>query len=279
MRVQQGVLEMRYIVMIGDCRIRLLEIKENTVDMVVTSPPYAWEFKYSDDQLQMGNIQNTRIFFKELTTVWKLCYKCLKPGGYMAVIWADITDARKMYDKYMIEPLVGYMVESMSKAGFDLISQWIWRKYEPGASVVIRPYLTYKQMVTGNYIPKSANNWEYVFVWRRPSPYNLPVFDVEEKEWYPEYLDGIWNIPYGSEDKDPACYPVELAKRLIKIYTKNHALVLDPFLGSGTTMKACREIRRSCIGIEVDRNRLPRIMEKVGWGETSLTGEVEWRIL
>ena len=270
--------KLQYILLVGDAREKLKQIPEESVNLVVTSPPYAWEFKYGG-QLQLGNILNTRTFFHELEKVWRLCYKCLVPGGYIAVVWADIPDARKLHGKYMIEPLVHHMVRSMEKCNFDLVSQWIWRKYEPGATVTIRPYLAYKQMSTGKYIPKSANNWEYVFVWRKPSGNEMPCFDVKENEWYPEYLDGVWNIPYGPEDKDPACYPVELAKRLIKIYSRKYMTVLDPFLGSGTTMRAALELKRSCIGVEVNEAMIPRIKEKTNWGSQLLEGEIEWLIL
>jgi DNA modification methylase len=270
---------LKYVLIIGDCREYLRILEPETINMVVTSPPYAWEYRYGEKKMQMGEIYNTRLFFQELTTVWKLCYRALTPGGYIAVVWADIQDAKKLYGKYCIEPLADGMITSMKAANFDLISQWIWRKYEPGAAVIIRPYLAYSQMATGNYIPKSTANWEYVYVWRKPSASIMPCFDVKENEWYPEYMDGVWNIPYGPEDKDPACYPIELAKRLIKIYTKPGATILDPFLGSGTTMRAALETGRNCIGIEVDRSRIARIKEKVRWGTQPLDGEIEWVII
>jgi len=266
----------RYIIILSDCRKALKEIPQ-IINLVVTSPPYAWEFRYEEKNMQLGEIYDTRLFFQELTGIFRMCYNVLVPGGYMAVVWADIQDAKKVYGKYMIEPLVGYMVDSMKRAGFDLVSQWIWKKYEQGAAIRIRPYLAYPQMLTGKYIPKSAANWEYVFVWRKPSAIDQPVLDMTDGEWY-EAIDGVWKIPYGIEDRDPACFPIELAKRLIKIYTKPGMWVLDPFLGSGTTMRAAFELKRSCIGIEIDKSRLPRIKEKVGWGSQLLDGEVEWEI-
>jgi len=271
------VKRLRYVVLMGDCRERLLEIPDNTVDLVLTSPPYAWEFRYQEKRMQLGEIYNTRLFFHELERVWRQCYRALKPGGYMCIVWADLPDARKLYGRTMIEEITSGMLSTMRNAGFDLVSEWIWRKYEPGAAINIRPYLAYKQMVTGNFIPKSASNWEYVYVWRKPSANLNPAFDMTDEEWMMA-VDGVWNIPYGPEDRDPACFPIELARRVIKIYTKPYALVLDPFLGSGTTMRACVELRRSCIGIEVDRSRLPRIRQKTMWGTQPLDGEAEWVI-
>jgi site-specific DNA-methyltransferase (adenine-specific) len=264
-------------VLIGDCRKRLSEIPDNTVDLVLTSPPYAWEFRYQEKKMQLGEIYNTRLFFHELERVWRQCYRALKPGGYMCIVWADLPDARKLYGRTMIEEITSGMLSTMRSAGFDLVSEWIWRKYEPGAAINIRPYLAYRQMVTGNFIPKSASNWEYVYVWRKPSANLNPAFDMTDEEWMAA-VDGVWNIPYGPEDRDPACFPVELARRVVKIYTKPYALVLDPFLGSGTTMRACVELRRSCIGIEVDESRLPRIKQKTMWGTQPLDGEAEWVI-
>lgn len=271
------VKRLRYMVLIGDCRKRLSEIPDNTVDLVLTSPPYAWEFRYQEKKMQLGEIYNTRLFFHELERVWRQCYRALKPGGYMCIVWADLPDARKLYGRTMIEEITSGMLSTMRSAGFDLVSEWIWRKYEPGAAINIRPYLAYRQMVTGNFIPKSASNWEYVYVWRKPSANLNPAFDMTDEEWMAA-VDGVWNIPYGPEDRDPACFPVELARRVVKIYTKPYALVLDPFLGSGTTMRACVELRRSCIGIEVDESRLPRIKQKTMWGTQPLDGEAEWVI-
>jgi len=266
----------RYEVYIGDCRDILPKIKEkygrNFIQLTVTSPPYAWEFRYREKELQLGEIWDIKEFFNELTRIWKMVYDITCAGGYIAVVFGEICDAYKVFGHYRVQSLVGGMVESVEKAGFYLISEWIWRKYDAGASVVIRPYRAYKQMVSGNYIPASGFNFEYVFVWRKPSKHSLPIFDVKESEWFPTYLDGIWDIPYGKEDKDPACFPIELARRLIKIYSRKNHIVLDPFLGSGTTMRACRELERSCIGIEVDKSRLNRIKEKVGWN-SSLVGD------
>ena len=267
----------RYILLIGDARERLKEVEPESVNLVVTSPPYAWEFRFGNSRQQLGEIWNTKLFFQELTKVWKLCYRALVPGGYMAIIFADIPDARKLYGKYMIEPLVNHMINSMTTANFDLVSEWIWRKYEAGAALRIRPYLAYSQMITGKFIPKSAQNWEYVYVWRKPSGIDQPVMDVTDEEWM-EAVDGVWNIPYGVEDRDPACFPIELARRLMKIYTKPGAVVLDPFLGSGTTMRAAFDLNRSCIGIEVEESRIPRIKEKTRWGTQPLSGRVVWEI-
>lgn len=264
--------------MLGDCRKRLNEIEPNSVELVMTSPPYAWEFRYPEKKMQLGEIYDTRLFFAELQNVWKLCYRVLKPGGYMCIVWADIPDAKKVHGKVMIEEITSGMLTTMKNAGFDLVSQWIWRKYGAGVVVNVRPYLVYQNMIKGFYIPKSASNWEYVYVWRKPSGNLLPVFDVSDEEWG-EYLEGIWNIGYGSEDRDPACYPIELARRIVKIYSRPYYTVLDPFLGSGTTMRACVELRRSCIGIEIDESRLPRIKEKVMWGSQPLDGVAEWMIL
>lgn len=269
---------LRYVLMLGDCRERLREVEAESVSLVLTSPPYAWEFRYPGRERQMGEIYDTRLFMHELQQVWRQCYRALKPGGYICIVWADLPDARKLHGRYMIEEITSGILTTMRNAGFDLISEWIWRKYEPGAAINIRPYLAYRQMSTGNYIPKSASNWEYVYVWRKPAGNLLPAFDMTDKEWM-EAVDGVWSIPYGPEDRDPACFPLELARRVIKIYTRPYAVVLDPFLGSGTTMRACLDTRRSCIGIEVDRSRLQRIKEKTMWGTQPVEGEVEWQIL
>lgn len=269
--------KLKYVLYIGDARQILPELEPESIDLVVTSPPYAWELKYSDHKLQMGNILDTRAFFRELAKVWRQCFRLLKPGGFLAVNFADIHDAKKVRGRNVIEPLVGYMVESVRSAGFDLVSTWIWRKYHPAAILSKVPLLSHGSLSTGKYVPKAVKNWEYVFVWWKPTANLKRVFDVRDEEWYPEYVDGVWNIEYKPDERDFGAFPVELPRRLIKIYSVKGDTVLDPFIGSGTTMKAAFELKRSCIGIEIDESRIPRIREKVGWGSQPLDGdEAEW---
>jgi site-specific DNA-methyltransferase (adenine-specific) len=82
-------------------------------------------------------------------------------------------------------------------------------------------------------------------------------------EEFRKFRDAIWNDINGVEDEHSAAYPVELPSRLIRIFSYVEDWILDPFLGSGTTMAAARDLGRNSVGIELNPNYLPRIKEKV----------------
>jgi DNA modification methylase len=134
---------------------------------------------------------------------------------------------------------------------------------------------------TGNYI---AEGYISANCYVKPGPFRSRVLDFTMEEW-DEWQDGVWYIQASSEKEfgeyatEAAIFPVELPRRLIKIYSNPRDVVLDPFLGSGTTMLAAKMLKRSCVGYEIRPELLDLIKKKVGYGEQSLDEEVKWEVI
>lgn len=262
-----------YRIVIGDSRDMSL-VESSSVDFVVTSPPY-WNVISFNHPKDIGSIVDRSKFFEELGKVWSECYRVLKPGGHLAVNFAD---------SYMlsgkIECIVPDMLKSMPKE-FVLQNRLIWRKYESGAGIVRFPLVDYKNVASGAVEPMNLMNWEYVFVWKKPGRRDWK-FELSRSEWV-EYCDGVWYIDAsaeaGASEVIPggAVFPVELPKRLIRTYTQKGDVVLDPFGGTGTTMLAAFQTRRSCWLYEVRAEMLPIIKKKVLYGQRRFGETDEWR--
>jgi site-specific DNA-methyltransferase (adenine-specific) len=238
---------------------------------------------YSDEKTDMlkgdvSRIGNRKAFFKQLSYVWRECERTLIPGGYLVVNFQDTIVGSKEYGYPREICIAGDMVNSVESSMLYLIARWIWKKHESGLAISKAMYSLYDHITTAD--PRPVGNWEYVFAFRKRGTAKPRTLDFTRDQWK-QYSDGVWHIttePY-DEKIGGAAYPVELPKRIIRIYTKPGDIVLDPFLGTGTTMQAAFQMRRSCIGYEIRPEMEPVIKSKVGWGATTLTGEtIEWKV-
>ena len=273
-----------YKVVIGDSR-QMPEVQNNSVDLIVTSPPYGTLDVFSKEgekgsEFDLSRYHSLRTFFSEISKTWQECERVLRPGGVMIVEWEDFPPGSR-YTGYLSEIcLCGDMVKSIEKSGLVLISRWFIRKFGPGVALQKFPYTMYEGLK--NTYPRAIANIAYAFTFYkreyRPKPRKL---DFKREDWT-VWSDGLWNINFigtGLDISGGATYPVEFAKRCIKIYTNPGDVILDPFLGTGTTMKAAFELGRSCIGYEVLERMLPTIKEKVGYGQQDVLEEIKWEIV
>lgn len=278
---------MFYKIVIGDSR-DMKEVPSNSVQLVVTSPPYwnldvfskHWEEGAKND---LSRIESKEEFFKEITKVWKECWRVLEPGGVLVCEWEDYPVGSRIYGYPREIFLAGDMVRSIEQTGLHLISRWFWRKFETGVALKKFNYTMYDCL--RNAVPRAIANVAYVFAFMKkeltPKERRLDFSRVEWKTW----TDALWNIPakpVPAEDliAGGAVFPVKLVERIIRIYTYKGDTVLDPFLGTGTTMRACLNLRRSCIGYEVLSKMLPVIRRKVNYGLQPLTGEkIKWSVI
>lgn len=273
-----------YQLIIGDSREELKKIESNSVHLVVTSPPYFGQTIYStkeSDILQgdLSRISNMKDFFKQIGIIWEDCWRIVKPGGYCVVNWRDMVVGSRIVGYPREFCLAGDYIGSIEKAGFYLISRWIWKKYETGAVSHKAKYLLYENIKVGD--KRAFTNWEYIFAFKKRGDFRSYEIDFTREDWI-KWCDGVWRIESIKEgDKldeasEAAYYPVEIPYRIIRIYTQKGDVVLDPFLGSATTMLAAKNTQRSCIGVEIHKDLVPIIKKKVGWGEQSLFGELKW---
>lgn len=243
---------------LGDAR-HMTEFAPGAVQLVVTSPPY-WTLKeYRRSDGQMGHIEDYDEFLGELDKVWKHCYRALVPGGRLVCIVGDVCLSRRENSgRHTVVPLHASIQEHCRKIGFDNLAPIVWHKianaaYEAanGAGFLGKPY-------EPNSVIK--NDIEFILMQRKPGGYRTPdvatrvlsvISDRNHKQWFQQIWYGLTGA---STRSHPAPYPVELAERLIRMFSFVDDTVLDPFLGSGTTTVAAAKSGRNSIGFEVDEH-------------------------
>jgi DNA modification methylase len=238
----------------GDAR-DISFLPDESIHLVVTSPPY-WNLKqYNDNQDQLGHIADYERFLEELGKVWKECFRVLVPGGRLVCVVGDVCLSRKKYGRHVVMPLHADICVACRRIGFDNLNPIIWYKisnanYEVnnGTKFLGKPY-------EPNAIIK--NDIEFILMQRKPGGYRKPTNTQREqsrieKSDYDEWFQQFWNIPGASTKKHPAPFPLELAYRLVRMFSFSGDTVLDPFCGTGTTMLAAMKCDRNSIGIEID---------------------------
>jgi len=258
-------------IIIGDSR-KMVELSDNSIDLVVTSPPY-WHIKDYGVEGQIGYGQSLHEYLKSLYLVWRECYRVLKPGSRLCINIGDQFLRSIIYGSYKIAPLHSEIITQCEKIGFDYMGAIIWQKKTTmnttgGANVM------------GSY-PYPPNgmveiDYEFILIFKKPGKKTQPPKDIKEKsklskEEWKEYFSGHWNFPGEKQIGHEAMFPEELPKRLIKMFTFVNDTVLDPFLGSGTTIKAALKLERNSVGYEINEDFLPIIKEKLGLNSTLLT--------
>jgi site-specific DNA-methyltransferase (adenine-specific) len=241
-------------VYIADSR-DLSMIKNESVHLVVTSPPY-WNLKtYNENPGQLGHIDEYQNFLDQLDEVWKECYKKLVFGGRLVVVVGDVLLSRREFGRHKVVPLHADIQVRCEKIGYDNLAPIIWRKIsnakfevEGNSKFLGKPY-------EPNGIIK--NDIEYILMLRKNGSYRKPTLEqrrlsiISETE-FNKWFQQIWDINGASTKDHPAPYPEELTNRLIRMFSFVNDTVLDPFLGSGTTMVSAIRNGRNCIGVELD---------------------------
>lgn len=238
----------------GDAR-DLSFLNDESVHLVVTSPPY-WNLKrYNENPDQMGHIQDYETFLKELEKVWRHVYRVLVPGGRLVCVVGDVCVARRNFGRHLVFPLHADICVICRRIGFDNLNPIIWHKianasYEVtnGSKFLGKPY-------EPNAIIK--NDMEFILMQRKPGGYRKPSNAQRDasrisKDEFGSWFQQIWNIPGESTRHHPAPFPLELANRLVRMFSFVGDTVLDPFCGSGTTMIAAFRTNRNSIGVEID---------------------------
>jgi modification methylase len=229
-------------------------IPDASIHLVVTSPPYWTLKKYSEHEAQLGHVSDYEEFLGELQKVWKESYRVLVPGGRLICVVGDVCLSRKKFGRHLVMPLHSDICVSCRKIGFDNLNPIIWHKisnahYEVsnGSTFLGKPY-------EPNAIIK--NDIEFILMQRKPGGYRKPSEEQRNKsriskEDYSQWFRQFWNCTGASTKKHPAPFPLEIANRLVRMFSFTGDTVLDPFAGTGTTMVAAIRSGRNSIGIEV----------------------------
>ena len=248
-----------------DCLEGMKQMQDNSIHLIITSPPYNIGKDYGDykDNLNYDN------YILWLTEVFKESYNKIINGGRLVInigyiyvsknanIHAKETEVREMLPTY------ADLIVNLRKIGFSFQEHIIWNKIGNSAN---------NKIIFGSYpFPVDVyarQGTEHILVFKKGSYRNdikqkrLNVNNKISKRDYFNYVKPIWNFNGTSLSKHCAEFPIELPLRIIKMYSFIGDNILDPFMGSGTTAFACKQLERNYIGFELNNKFYNMAKEK-----------------
>jgi site-specific DNA-methyltransferase (adenine-specific) len=242
----------------GDAR-HLSWIPDASVHLVVTSPPY-WTLKeYAlGNEDQMGHFEDYEHFLRELDRVWRECARVLVGGGRICCVVGDVCIPRKRGGRHYLVPLHSDIQVRARKLGLDCLQPILWHKIANGATEAEGNGAGFygKPYQPGGII---KNDIEYILFLRKGGEYrSVPTLQKALSMLTREEMKGwqrsIWADLRGASTREghPAPYPIELAERLIRLFSFAGDTVLDPFAGTGSTSQAAIIAGRNSIANEIE---------------------------
>lgn len=254
---------------LGDAR-DLSWIRDESVHLVVTSPPY-WTLKQykADREGQMGDIADYEAFLDQLDIVWRECARTLVSGGRVCCVVGDVCIPRKKAGRHYVMPLHADIQVRARKLGLDCLTPIIWHKIANGATEAAGNGAGFygKPYQPGAVV---KNDIEYILFLRKAGAYRSATWEQKmlsmlNKEEMQGWLRSIWTDVRGASTRDghPAPYPVDLAERLIRMFSFAGDTVLDPFVGTGSTSLAALQVGRNSIGNEIEPSYLDKAHQRL----------------
>src|SRR6266576_4318261 len=265
-------------VVFGDCRT-MKEIPDRSIQLTITSPPYYnAPFDYPDLFSDYNEF---------LTLIQDVCHDLYRVSAAGRIVCFITDDMLVKGQKY---PVVADITRLMLQAGFRYRDRIVWVKpkgyvrISRRSGVVIQhpyPMYYYPDNIQESILIFQKGRFDYSYVRELPlktrEKSRIPLHDYNDHEWHLT----VWNItnvlPLGVRlEKGIAAFPEEIPKRLIKLFSFHGETVLDPFLGSGTTMKVAQELERNSWGYEIDRGLKKIIRQKLSCHQPE--SKVEFRL-
>lgn len=262
---------------------KMTELPDNSVQLIVTSPPYFNIKDYSLDGYQknkktekergqIGDIPNYKKYIDEMAVIWKECERVLKPNGKLIINTPLMPMLKKNlithYNRHIFDINSDIENSVLSKTNLFLMDIYIWNRTNPSKKLMFGSY-PYPR----NFYAQNTIEFITVYVKDGIPENNLPKKIKEEsklsqKEWV-EFTKQIWNIPIpGKGDlafgEHSALMPEEIVRRCVRLFTYVGDVVLDPFAGSGTTLKVAKELKRNFVGYEISKSYEKIIKLKLG---------------
>lgn len=234
----------------GDCLKELEKLEDNSVDLIVTSPPYHNLRVYSNDPADLSNCETYDEYYYLLGLVIEECHRVLKPAGKFAIQFEDYNYTLGRDGKRGKESLVGDINKLFLEKQFTLWTEVAWHKYTPQRAMLSDGALWYRNLK--NRDVQVAANWGYVYVYRKDGESEqIQGADITLEDWA-TWADGVWHIS-NSGIGHTTPFAEELVRRIIKLWSMPGDTVLDPFAGAGTVNHVAIKNKRNAIGIELKK--------------------------
>lgn len=262
-------------IVFGDSR-SLSQIKDKSVQLIVTSPPY-WQLKDYGTENQIGFNDSYEEYINNLNLVWKECNRVLSDGCRLCINIGDQFARSVYYGRYKVIPIRTEIIRFCESLGMDYMGAIIWQKTTTmntsggGAIMGSFPY-------PRNGILKM--DYEFILIFKKlgnapkPTAQQKAESAMSKDEWG-QYFSSHWNFNGVKQMGHIAMFPEELPKRLIKMFSFVGETVLDPFAGSGTTSLAAKHLGRNSIGYEINKEFAPIIKEKLCSEQLSLCDDAK----
>lgn len=256
----------------GDSRQMNL-IPDESVHLVITSPPY-WQLKDYGSEDQIGYNDSYESYINHLNLVWNECYRILHPGCRLCINIGDQFARSVYYGRYKVIPIRTEIIKFCETIGYDHMGAIIWQK-------VTTTNTTGGATIMGSF-PYPRNgilklNYEFILIFKKLGEAPKPTAEQKQlsamtKEEWNMYFSGHWNFSGVKQNGHLAMFPEELPARLIKMFAFAGDTVFDPFLGSGTTSLAARNLNRNSIGYEINSQYISIIKDKLDIQQADLLG-------
>jgi modification methylase len=264
-----------YRVVIGDSH-HMTEVDDGSIHLVVTSPPYPMVAIW-DDFFTEVSASSYDVMHEYLNQTWREVNRVLLSGGIACINIGDATRTRD--GLFHLYPNHSRIIENFEKLGFVTLPYILWKK------PTTKPHYKGKGAFLGSgFLPPNAYvtlDMEYILIFRKGPP---RVFKPKDPERYKsqfnkkerdEWFSQVWNVQGVRQNIDGlerrvAAFPEEIPRRLIRMFSILGDVVLDPFLGSGTSLKVAMELGRRFVGYEKRKDMVEIIRKKTGAGPSWL---------
>jgi DNA modification methylase len=256
------------------------EVADESVHLVVTSPPY-WQLKDYGDTRQIGFDDSYETYINNLNLVWSECHRVLAPGCRLCVNVGDQFARSVYYGRYKVIPIRTEITKFCEAVGFDYMGAVIWQK-------VTTCNTTGGATIMGSF-PYPRNgilklDYEFILIFKKYGTAPPVSKEIKEQsrmtteEWN-TFFAGHWTIPGEKQQDHLAMFPEEIPRRLIRMFSFVGDTVLDPFLGSGTTTRAARRLGRNSVGYEINGDFVGPIRRKLGIDGNLLFADATFEVL
>ena len=236
----------------GDSR-HMSQIRDESVGLIVTSPPY-WQLKDYGADRQIGFNQSYEDYINHLNLVWAECFRILQPGRRLCINIGDQFARSAYYGRYKVVSIHSEIIRFCEVIGFDYLGSIIWQKetnmHTSGGAKVMG---TYPYPING-YV---KIDYEHILLFKKQGKAPAPRKEQKEQsklsdeEWN-TYFKSHWSFSGARQNRHIAVFPEELPKRLVKMFSFVGDTVCDPFMGSGTTALSAMKLERNSVGYEIN---------------------------